>query len=253
MHCPTCHCEYEDWATVCSDCEVALVPGAPPEPAPATPARRFSEADLRDWTVLTNVPNALVGNVLKDQLDQADIPVLMKRSWGSDIAEFSHNDWVTHDIYVPRRFLDQARRVQHGTPDGGALWAMPPAWAATAAGAEAPEALPDPAPPPAALLTLSQHQARLDERKHHRSRPPAAPRAVAFPADSEPFGLPPAVAPGALDYDPEPDWPPTRRRVPLLESRVYRFLMGLLLLAWVLPFLLQFLQAFADRWFSWLR
>src|SRR5205823_8921258 len=106
-HCPTCHYEYQDWATTCSDCEVELVEGSPPAP-PAPPV--LDPAMFRDWVVLTNVPNVMLGNVLKDQLEQAGIPVLMKRAHASDVAEWSHNDFAWQDLYVPQRFVPRARR-----------------------------------------------------------------------------------------------------------------------------------------------
>jgi hypothetical protein len=70
------------------------------------------------WTVVTNVPNAILGNLIKSQLEDAGIPVVMMRSKSADIAYFSHNDYVPHDIRVPFSKLREARSLID-SPVGG--------------------------------------------------------------------------------------------------------------------------------------
>ena len=92
--------------------------GSPPvEPAPDPGLLDYSQ--FHDWVNLTNVPNLYVGSVLKDQIEQAGVPVLMKRSRASDIGLLTHNDYVAHDIYVPRRYARRARRIVIGPASAG--------------------------------------------------------------------------------------------------------------------------------------
>jgi hypothetical protein len=276
MICPNCRYEYESWVTTCPDCGSALEP--PPPPAP--PREPLDLEQFRDWTVLMNVPNSFMGHFIKDQLEDAGIPVLMKRSRATDIAEWSHNDFVMQDLYVPRRFVLRARRLVNSPPSsgyGGGAWPAD-SWDADD---DAPEtdqaemAVPDgPAPqagwylfdspgpaatlsPPAAapdspsvpLPSLSRYQETLAERKGRRlgarrRDTPVSP--VMGRADSPTAAWEPD---DRYDYEPDDDRAPTN----WMDSPVYRILMGLLLLAWTLPFFLQIFQYFGDFWDQFLR
>src|SRR5438093_344611 len=68
------------------------------------------------WSIVTNVPNAIIGTFMKTQLEDAGIPVLMFRSRSADIAEFSHNDFVPHDLLVPADRFQEARRLIDAAP-----------------------------------------------------------------------------------------------------------------------------------------
>jgi hypothetical protein len=109
--CPSCGYDYEPWVETCPDCNVPLTtqlaeaPKLAPDP----------HADPH-WTVVTNVPNAILGNLIKSQLEDAGIPVLMMRSPSADIAEFSHNDFVPHDLRVPQNLVIQARQLIDSPP-----------------------------------------------------------------------------------------------------------------------------------------
>jgi len=280
MICPHCRYEYESWVTTCPDCGSALEP--PPPPAP--PREPIDLEQFRDWTVLMNVPNSFMGHFIKDQLEDAGIPVLMKRSRATDIAEWSHNDFVMQDLYVPRRFVLRARRLVNSPPSsgyGGGTWAADPWDADDAEDDDAPETdqveiavpegpapqagwylfdSPSPAPtlhPPAAapapdsapLPSLSRYQEYLAERKGRR--PGARRRTVPMaPAANRAESTAPAWEPDdTFDYDPDDDRAPTN----WMDSPVYRILMGLLLLAWTLPFILQIFQYFGDFWDQFLR
>jgi len=72
------------------------------------------------WTVVTNVPNAIIGNFIKSQLEDAGIPVLMQRSPSADIAQFSYNDYVPQDLRVPYNMVEDARRLLESRPDRSA-------------------------------------------------------------------------------------------------------------------------------------
>src|SRR6187399_3197451 len=82
--CPECGYEYEPWVEICPDCGVLV------EDVVDDEGRRKSALLGRDedphWKVVTNVPNAIIGSLLKSQLEDAGIPVLMRRSASADIA-----------------------------------------------------------------------------------------------------------------------------------------------------------------------
>jgi hypothetical protein len=116
--CPTCGYEYEDWVEVCPDCETPVQV----QPAKLEVVRRqLGDDDNPEWTVVGNVPNAIIGNLIKNQIEDAGIPVLMLRSKSADIAEFSHNDFVPHDLRVPRHLLLEARRIIDAPPGGNLM------------------------------------------------------------------------------------------------------------------------------------
>ncbi|MGI8588638.1 MAG: zinc ribbon domain-containing protein [Chloroflexia bacterium] len=201
MYCPNCGYEYQDWATVCTDCGTNLLPGRPPRPDP--PAPLPDDGRLDDWTILTNVPNTFMGNVLKDQLEQEGIPVLLKRMRSTDIAEWSHNDFVAHDVYVPMRFIPQGREILAGRPTGDA-------WA----------------------------EGGDDEE------------------DDADEGLPTSLNDYGIGYGGDGKYRPRQGEYEEYDtgmtnwshSRVYRILMGLLLLTWTLPFLWKMVEALVESW-----
>lgn len=118
--CPRCGYEYEPWVEVCPDCNVSIE------------ARRGDSRGVAgklgdgnpQWTVVGNVPNAIIGNLIKSQLEDAGIPVLLMRSNSVDVAEFSHNDYVSHDLRVPFDRLREARQLMDAPPDSDPLGAM---------------------------------------------------------------------------------------------------------------------------------
>ena len=111
--CPKCGYEYESWVEVCPDCNVPVEARS----SVASADKRFDPGEDPEWTVVANVPNAIIGSLIKSQLENADIPVLMFRSPSADIAQFSHNDYVPQDIRVPRHLVEDARRLIDSAPD----------------------------------------------------------------------------------------------------------------------------------------
>lgn len=111
--CPKCGYEYEPWVEICPDCGEQL--------QVVEPRLRVIKGELDPqqdprWTYATNVPNAIIGNLLKSQLEDAGIPVIMRRSNSVDIAEFSHNDFVPQDLLVPLHQVREARRLLDSPP-----------------------------------------------------------------------------------------------------------------------------------------
>ena len=112
FRCPTCGYEYQAWVKVCPDC------GSPIEARPGLELIKGKLDPSEDprWTIVTNVPNAILGTFIKSQLEDAGIPVLMFRSRSADIAEFSHNDYVPQDLLVPLHRAREARRLIDSAP-----------------------------------------------------------------------------------------------------------------------------------------
>ncbi|MBF6611969.1 MAG: hypothetical protein IVW55_02445 [Chloroflexi bacterium] len=113
--CPQCGYEYEPWIEVCPDCNVSIGRPLPPQESGDVVDRLGPDEDP-EWTVATNVPNAIIGNLLRSQLQDAGIPVLMLRAPSADIGQFTGNDFVPYDLRVPRHFLEQARQLVYSAP-----------------------------------------------------------------------------------------------------------------------------------------
>ena len=112
--CPGCGYEYEPWVETCPDCGLP-VQTPPPFNRSASGSEHgfFSPDEDPRWTVVFNAPDAMIANVLKSQLEDAGIPVLVQRSF----AHFSASDYVPHELRVPARLLDIARQVLDSMPD----------------------------------------------------------------------------------------------------------------------------------------
>src|SRR5438132_316657 len=110
--CPHCGYEYLSWVSVCPDC------GAPieDEPLQQTTDAKFKPDEDPRWTIVANMPNAILGKFVKDQIEDAGIPVLMFRSRSADIAQFSHNDFVPQDLLVPLELVTAARSLIDAAP-----------------------------------------------------------------------------------------------------------------------------------------
>ncbi len=122
--CPKCGYDYEPWIEICPDCGVLVENVASEAQFKLVKGTLDPNEDPR-WTVVTNVPNAIIGNLIKSQLEDAGIPVVMQRSPSADIAQFSHNDYVPHDLRVPFHMLEEARRLLDSGPDtspGAPYW-----------------------------------------------------------------------------------------------------------------------------------
>jgi hypothetical protein len=225
-YCAHCEYEYEPWVTVCADCGRPLTAGAAPAPAPPIPERRGEDP----LVYLTNVPNAIMGNLLVNQLKDIGIPSLLRRSPAADIGEWSHNDFVMHDVLVPASHLADARIYIHsppGTPYGGAGFDGDE-WQPITFGPAAPG---DPGPEPGdgwhTLPTESDYLQQRTLRKTHGS--------------GSAWDLPPRSSADA-DLDDDEDW----GRPDITRSRLFRTIAGLLFLAASLPWILQLFQQAAD-------
>jgi predicted nucleic acid-binding Zn-ribbon protein len=126
-YCPNCGYEYESWIEICPDCGVLVKSreekGNPSELASGK--RGFAADEDPHWTVVSNMPNAIIGGLVKSQLEDAGIPVLMMRAPSAAVAEFSGNDYVPHVLLVPRSKAIEARALIDSRPDNSfdnSLW-----------------------------------------------------------------------------------------------------------------------------------
>src|SRR4051812_1885388 len=115
-YCPPCSYEYEDYVSVCPDCEVQLAPGAGPEieEAPVLKTAPVLTPEMGELVRVTSVPNRFLAILVKSQLEDAGIPVLFKTSVGADVGDWNRNDFVAQDIWVPEKLAFEARRMIYG-------------------------------------------------------------------------------------------------------------------------------------------
>lgn len=248
-YCPTCTYEYHDHVLACPDCGEALLPGAGPpgETVEQEKAPPVYTPDMGQLVPVTNVPNRFMAILLKSQLEDAGIPVLLKSSSGADVGEWSRNDFVPFDIWTPEKLAQDARGIIYGRSDrlpARPAHARPPdddsypldldTYDISAAGGTTWLALDSPAPLHPAesdwrgLPTESEYLAVRRARKKR-----AASRAQYWSDEDEDD-----YYDDADDYaaDAGAWW----------RRRVFRWLFGLLMLAWTLPFMLQFWEAMQD-------
>ena len=105
MHCPQCLTEYRDGFSECTDCHVALAPGAPPAPP-------IAEHEVALVTVL-ETSDPFVVNLGKASLEDAGIQYVVG---GDDSAErgltgMSPAGAMEAQIQVESAHADQAREL----------------------------------------------------------------------------------------------------------------------------------------------
>lgn len=66
--CPQCNAEYLENFSICADCQVALVPER----------KTKDTVEYINWEVVHQVPNEVVGNIIKSVLESAGFDVLLR-------------------------------------------------------------------------------------------------------------------------------------------------------------------------------
>ena len=66
--CPQCNAEYIEDVSICADCQVALVPERQTE----------DTVEYINWEVVHQVPNEVVGNIIKSVLESAGFDALLR-------------------------------------------------------------------------------------------------------------------------------------------------------------------------------
>ena len=104
MYCPQCRAEYRDGFTECSDCQVPLLAGAPPEP------HSGFNPDL-DLVVVLETNDGIQLAMAKGLLEDAGIPFFVLGQIATlvqDVDAFLHK-WVR--LQVPRDREAEARQL----------------------------------------------------------------------------------------------------------------------------------------------
>jgi hypothetical protein len=105
MYCPLCGAEYRPGFTVCSDCQVALVPD-PPRAASATASSDTS--DEKSFALVWSGNDSRLHDEICEALDREKIP---KRTLGSEDHLFNFNRRPTFEVYVPADLVNSAREA----------------------------------------------------------------------------------------------------------------------------------------------
>jgi len=106
MYCPLCGAEYRPGFTVCSDCQVALVP----EPPGATSANASIDdtSDEKSFALVWSGNDSRVHAEICEALDREKIPA---RTLGSEDHLFNLATRPTFEVYVPADRVNSAREA----------------------------------------------------------------------------------------------------------------------------------------------
>ncbi len=105
MYCPLCGAEYRPGFTVCSDCQVALVPD-PPRAGSATASNDTS--DEKSFALVWSGNDSRLHTEICQALDREKIPT---RTLGSEDHLFNFNTRPTFEVYVPADLVNSAREA----------------------------------------------------------------------------------------------------------------------------------------------
>jgi len=106
MYCPLCGAEYRPGFTVCSDCQVALVPG-PPRAASANPFID-DNSDEKSFALLWSGNDARIHAEICEALESQKIPA---RTLGSEDHLFNFTTRPAFELYVPVELVNSAREA----------------------------------------------------------------------------------------------------------------------------------------------
>jgi hypothetical protein len=107
MYCPLCGAEYRPGFTVCSDCQVALVPD-PPRAGSATASNDTS--DEKSFALVWSGNDSRLHAEICQALDREKI---LTRTLGSEDHLFNFNTRPTFEVYVPAGLVNSARETIH--------------------------------------------------------------------------------------------------------------------------------------------
>lgn len=114
MYCPLCGAEYRPGFTICSDCQVDLVPDLP---RPTSANRSIDDNDEKSFALVWSGNDSRLHAEICDTLDHEKIPA---RTLGSEDHLFNFTTRPGFEVYVPVDLVNSAReaiRQAQLTPD----------------------------------------------------------------------------------------------------------------------------------------
>ncbi len=103
MYCPSCHDEFIDSITVCSDCNITLVENI----ALNEPLENIN------WVKVKELPGKVFGEMMGEVLNSAEIPYFLKSDWSASAYNVAPTGLVGSyvQVYVPENFHDKANKL----------------------------------------------------------------------------------------------------------------------------------------------
>jgi len=103
MYCPSCHDEFIDSITICSDCNITLVENI----ALNEPLENIN------WVKVKELPGKVFGEMMGEVLNSAEIPYFLKSDWSASAYNVAPTGLVGSyvQVYVPENFHDKANNL----------------------------------------------------------------------------------------------------------------------------------------------
>ena len=103
MYCPSCHDEFIDSITICSDCNITLV-------------ENIALNELLEninWVKVKELPGKVFGEMMGEVLNSAEIPYFLKSDWSASAYNVAPTGLVGSyvKVYVPENFHDKANKL----------------------------------------------------------------------------------------------------------------------------------------------
>ena len=103
MYFPSCHDEFIDSITICSDCNITLVQNFP-----------LNETlENINWVKVKELPGKVFGEMMGEVLNSAEIPYFLKSDWSASAYNVAPTGLVGSyvQVYVPENFHDKANKL----------------------------------------------------------------------------------------------------------------------------------------------
>ena len=103
MYCPSCHDEFIDSITICSDCNITLVENI----ALNEPLENINLVKVKE------LPGKVFGEMMGEVLNSAEIPYFLKSDWSASAYNVAPTGLVGSyvQVYVPENFHDKANKL----------------------------------------------------------------------------------------------------------------------------------------------
>ena len=103
MYCPSCHDEFIDSITICSDCNITLVENM----------TLNEPLENINWVKVKELPGKVFGEMMGEVLNSAEIPYFLKSDWSASAYNIAAvglaGSYV--QVYVPENFCDKATNL----------------------------------------------------------------------------------------------------------------------------------------------